>query len=728
MSLINKIEVSRGIYWVDVVEANLYILCACPADSVKHLMKRGLILTKEQNGIKYESGPNAILLSDVMLQNGNFSNMAEFPTLQMLYRQGMLIPNHINNNGTKPLLIGSKEQVQMQLKYIYRGNYGLTSEKELIEAGSSEKLAKELMNIKLKFAFGQIKKSSDFLDSLILNHLKVEIKNGVFIERKAVNIFEITYKDETVLIDLNLKPKENYEPPYKLGFYNIKREYFAIINSGQGDGWDTSRPTMSSVLVYQGKIYLIDAGPNISCTLSSLGIGINEIEGIFHTHAHDDHFAGITSLIRADHKIKYFATPLVRASVTKKLSALLLMEESKFSDFFEICDLEFDEFNNIDGLEVKPILSPHPVETSIFIFKALGKDGYKTYAHFADIISLTSLKKMVSDEFYEKVKEEYLQEVDLKKIDIGGGLIHGDAEDFKNDKSHKIVLAHTSFELTPRQKEIGSGAQFGAVDILIPVNKDYAYRYAHEFLESYFPNVALSQLRILLNSDIVTFNPDTILIKDKEPNKYIYLILTGSVEVIQTKANIYNLISAGSLIGEITGLISLPSMETYRALSYVQALELPSSLYLEFVKNNKLYSSIEKLKDNREFLQKTWLFGEEISYPIQNKIAQNMKKAHFQKGYIFSKEEQNIFLISKGKVKVMLGEHLAEILTEGDFFGEDSAIFQILSIFEFIAIENLEIFLIDGRLIKDIPIVRWKLIEREEKWKKTIKSLTFKNE
>ncbi len=105
-----------------------------------------------------------------------------------------------------------------------------------------------------------------------------------------------------------------------------------------------------------------------------------------------------------------------------------------------------------------------------------------------------------------------------------------------------------------------------------------------------------------------------------------------------------------------------------------------------------------------------------------------MKKAHFQKGYIFSKEEQNIFLISKGKVKVMLGEHLAEILTEGDFFGEDSAIFQILSIFEFIAIENLEIFLIDGRLIKDIPIVRWKLIEREEKWKKTIKSLTFKNE
>ena len=46
-----------------------------------------------------------------------------------------------------------------------------------------------------------------------------------------------------------------------------------------------------------------------------------KIEGIFHTHAHDDHFAGFTTLMRADHRIKYFATPLVRASVAKKLSA-----------------------------------------------------------------------------------------------------------------------------------------------------------------------------------------------------------------------------------------------------------------------------------------------------------------------------------------------------------------------------------------------------------------------
>lgn len=734
MPLISKVEVSKGIYWVEVSEVGLYILCGCPADSVKHLMKRGLILNKEQNGVKYESGPNAILLSDVMLQNGNFANMAEFPVLQMLYRQGMILPNHPNNTGKKPLLIGSSEQVNTQMNYIYRGNYGLTSEKEIIESGVSKEVAQELMRMKLKFAFGKIHDSNDFLDSAIVGEERIEIRDEVFIERKRVNIFEISYKGEKVTVDLNLKPKENYEAPYKLGFYDIKREYFSIIHSGQGDGWDIYRPTMSTVLVYQGKIYLIDAGPNIAYTLSALGIGINEIEGIFHTHAHDDHFAGITTLIRADHKIKYFATPLVRASVMKKLSALLSMDEDKFSDFFEIYDLICDEDNDIDGLEVKPIFSPHPVETSIFIFKTLGKGGYKSYAHFADIVSLSTLEGMitedsdeigVSSKLFEKVKEDYLQEVDLKKIDIGGGLIHGNAEDFKDDNSTKIVLAHTSFDLTQREKEIGSGAPFGAVDVLIPVNRDYAWRYAHEFLHCYFPQTPISQIRVLLNCDIVTFNPDTILIKEGERNQNIYLILTGTIEVIQTKSNVYNLVSAGSLIGEVSGLISIPSMETYRALSYVQVLELPSELYLEFVKKNHLYANIEKLKDNREFLQKTWLFGEETSYPIQNRISQNMKKVNFKKGHTFDGEGKRIFLISKGSVEAILGDNLAEILREGDFFGEDSAIFDTPPLFKFKAIEDLELFAIEGELIKDIPIVRWKLIEKREKRKNIILKLNF---
>ena len=67
MAELSKIQVSKGIYWVEAPAAGLTILCGCPADSVKHLMKRGLIGTTEARGFSYETGPNAILLSDVLI-------------------------------------------------------------------------------------------------------------------------------------------------------------------------------------------------------------------------------------------------------------------------------------------------------------------------------------------------------------------------------------------------------------------------------------------------------------------------------------------------------------------------------------------------------------------------------------------------------------------------------------------------------------------------------------
>ena len=106
MAQINVVDVVPGISWIEIPEADLRILCGCPADSVKHLMRRGLIRPATVAGTHCETGPNVILLSDVMVQNGAFCNLAEFPVLQMLYRQGMILPGHPNNTGRKPLLMG----------------------------------------------------------------------------------------------------------------------------------------------------------------------------------------------------------------------------------------------------------------------------------------------------------------------------------------------------------------------------------------------------------------------------------------------------------------------------------------------------------------------------------------------------------------------------------------------------------------------------------------------
>jgi len=724
------LPVTIGVYWIEVPEADLRVLCGCPGDSVKHLIKNGLIRPRAKDGVVFESGPNAILLSDLILQNGDFCNLAEFPVLQMLYRQGMILPNHPNNSGEKPLLVGSSEQVEAQKQYIYRGNYGLISQEEIVQAGIDEQTAAEMIKLKLRFAFGRIKPSSELLDTRAIGNDQVEIKNRVFIFRKSENVFEFKYEGETEEVDLNLKHGEKYESAYPLSFQKIKREFFGVIHSGEGDGWDISCPSMSSILMYHGNIYLIDAGPNLLFNLTALGIGVGEIEGVFLTHAHDDHVAGIAALMRSGKKVKFFSTALVRISVEKKISALLSIEEEWFADFFEIHDLEFDTWNDIGGLEVMPRFSPHPLETNTFVFRALGPDGYKSYAHLADIVSLAVLKGMVvgadaepgiKPSFFERVRGEYLEFADVKKIDIGGGMIHGLADDFRQDESSKIIFAHRAVILTAVEKEIGSNASHGATDVLIPGNADLSLRSAFSLLSSSFPSISLHHLRTLINNAIVSFNPGSIIIKEGEISPHMVMILTGTVEKIHSGTNDYSHLESGAIIGELSTLKDEPSLATYRSSGYVNALLIPSVLFKEIVAKDDALEEIRKTLEIRQLLLSTGLFGEDVASPMQDKVIASLRKRRFEIGSVLSHDDLSYLnVVVTGRVTRLVGDELIDTVGPGDFLAEERAVFNIPCMYRIRADEVTEVYQIKGEVLREIPIVMWKLLESYQKRVKRI--------
>lgn len=721
MAKIRKSKLANGVFWLEFPKADLRILCGCPADAVKHMMKRGVIMSYESSDVFHESGPNAILLSDLTVQKGSFANLGEFPVLQMLYRQGMILPDHPGNTGVKPLLLGHSDQLAAQIEYIHRGNYGLLNEEEIIEAGATPEQAKDLMRLKLKFAFGKIANSEDLLDSLVIESEPTLIRNDVYVKRLATNIFEFSYKNEKTVVNLNLDSNELYTPSYTLGRYMAKREYFSVLHSGEGDGWDIERPSMASVIIFQGKIYLIDAGPNIETTLHALGIDISEVEGIFMTHCHDDHFAGLPSLIRSDHRIKFFSTSLVRAATVKKLSALMSLDESRFEQFFDIQDLKNGEWNNVDGLEVHPVISPHPMETTVLFFRAQWGNGYKTYAHLADIASFDVLEGMVTEEddrpgisraYCDTIKQAYLTPADIKKIDNGGGLIHGMSKDFIHDESKKIIFAHTSHPLSDKERQIGSGAPFGTVDVLIPSKQDYLYGRAHGYLQSFFPDLPLDQFKLLLNHDVVDFNPEEIIIRDGDEIKDIYFILTGSAEMLDTKTNTVHRMSAGSFIGDMHGLHGAKSTETYRAVSFVKALSFPIDMYREFVKRNDTFQFISMLAQKRDLLQKSWLFGGAISDGIKNAIAATMhvtKETSLLTDYDFVRGY--IGLIKEGTVQLKLGDSVFQTLGPGDTLFEEHAVYGMKSIFEPVFSEDAAIAMIPTVTIENIPVVQWKLLE-----------------
>lgn len=713
-----KIKVATGITWISIPEVEFHLLCGCPMDSVKHLMRLGLIRGIVRDGISYETGPNAILLADTQMQNGDFANVSEFPVLHMMYRQGMVIPGHPGNKGNKPMLIGIEEQIESQSQYIFRGAYGLTTKNELMDGGVSEGEADEMLSLKNRFNFNNIRKTEELLDLVVISDKPKTLDNGVTIERKGFNLYEISYKGEREEIDLNLHKMERYEPPYTLDFHRIKREYFSVIHLGDGNGWDKNRPCMGSILTFQGKFYLIDAGPSLHFSLTSLGISVNDIEGIFQTHAHDDHFCGLTSLVHTDHRIKYFATPLVRKSVVKKMTALMGVDEEMFAKSFEIHDLKCGEWNYMDGLEVKPVNSPHPVETTVLYFRTFWHDGYKSYGHLADIASDRILKEFlnedkygngISEQYYNEVWKHYLMPADLKKIDIGGGMIHGDAEDFRDDQSKKIILSHKEIELDDSEKEIGSSASFGMQDILIPSVANYHTIYTRQYLKSLLPGISRGDINILQNGQIGSANVGTILIKKGDPVRKLYLIISGLVEMISRVETRNSILSSGSLIGPINTIDNKPAYQTYRTASYVEYLEIPSEIFLFILKRNNQEKRIKQLSQNRSFLRKSRILGITCSCYMINKIAEHMELVQLKKGSrISDMKKKGIVLLKSGRIALYKKKQFVEDVKIGRVFSIENLFEEMKPVFTEKVEEDSEAYIIPFEMLSDIPVIIWK--------------------
>ncbi len=706
-----------GVWWVEIPEVELRILCGAPMDSIKHLMRRGLVKKIEKDGVVFEIGPNAILLSDVAIQSGRFWNLAEFPVLHMLYRQGMVIPGHPGNTGSKPILTGLEERAEAVLGYIYRGTYGLATREEMTEAGIPAKDLDELWRLKLKFAGGDIKSPHDLVDVKTVNDGEVSLPGGVKLIRDSENIYTFSYKGKSLQVDMNLPAGEDWSASYTLNHVDVDDGYFSVIHIGEGNGWDPEKPCMGSIVTYRGHKYLIDAGPGIDYSLQALGIDVSEIEGLFITHAHDDHFAGLTSLLRGDRKVNVYATKPVTATVRFKCAALLEREPDFLDHLVNINYLEEDVWNDIDGLEVRPTMSPHPLETTIMFFRALWEGGYKSYAHLADIISETVLNKFISpdgisEKFRDRVFAEYHRKADIKKIDAGRGLIHGFAEDFIDDPSERLILSHIEGNLSPGEKEIGASVAFGQVDILIPDRGDRLRDISATLLDRTVPGIPRGDYNLLLNGKVQRIMPGTPIVKKGSIPENLMLIITGTVDALDNGDIPSVRYAAGSLIGEEEFLKREPSKCCYRSRNYVKALRIPADIYVHALsKAGKIEKRVEVL-DGRRFLVSGKFPGHVVSCPRLDELAAVIKEKTWKSGRRIKSGKDELYIIKSGSV-LESGSNGDRLIGEGEwinlqtvlpFAGHAASLTWLVK-------TSARVVVLPGQFVREIPVLGWTLAE-----------------
>jgi ribonuclease BN (tRNA processing enzyme) len=61
------------------------------------------------------------------------------------------------------------------------------------------------------------------------------------------------------------------------------------------------RAQSSNLLIVNGALYVVDAGPGVTRRLTRARISIRDIDNIFITHAHDDHTGGLGELLTAEY-------------------------------------------------------------------------------------------------------------------------------------------------------------------------------------------------------------------------------------------------------------------------------------------------------------------------------------------------------------------------------------------------------------------------------------------
>jgi len=734
--LMNKKQVLPGVWWVDIPEAGYQVLCGAPMDSIKHLGKLGFIRKVEKDGKAYELGPNVILLSDTPIQNGRFWNLAEFPVLHMLYRRGLGIPNHPENDGSKPILIGLKSQVERVLEYIQWGIYGLSSKKEMSDYGIPQEDLENLWQLKLKFAYGNIKPAHELIDTFPLEGERVVLPGNVLLQREALNRYTLQFADQSVSVDMNLPPGKDWYPSYSLDHINVETEYFSIIHCGEGNGWGPKKPCMGSIIIFRGHRYLIDAGPGIDFSLDALGIDISEIHGVFISHVHDDHFAGISTLMRGDRKIDVYLTRPVAATARFKLASLLGKPPEIVDQLMNIHYLDEDIWNDIDGLEVRPTMSPHPIETTIIFFRAIWKNGYKTYAHFADIISLKVLQKFIaggglSKQIQEWVIATYAVPADIKKIDAGRGLIHGSAKDFAEDPSKRLILSHIEDTLSDDEKSIGVELPFGVVDNLI-VSRGYQYHEdAAKLLKQTLPGLLEDDYKLLLNGKVQRIAPGSQVLLEGNTPKALLFIIGGTIEVAFSKNLPPLRYTAGSLVGEIEILSYQPANRTYATKNHVKAIRIPVELYHHVLNKAANLSKRHAILMRRQLLYSGKFPGDVVSYPRLDDLAEAVEEVIWERGKrIDSSKDELYLLVSGGIEETSSGNTLllpegsimsfpsvqrgtTKLLSGGSFMNLPSVLphMELGDSPTWKVVEKARVAILPGSLIREVPNLMWALIE-----------------
>ena len=152
------------------------------------------------------------------------------------------------------------------------------------------------------------------------------------------------------------------------------------------------RAQSSNLLIVNGTLYVVDAGPGVTRRLTRAGISIRDIDNIFITHAHDDHTGGLGELLTVEYNlnrtkpVNIYGPPGTETLVKAILQGLNVSSDIRISDgtrVVPIAKMVFGQDKGTGAIYQDANVKVTAAENTHFNFPpgtpAYGK--YKSYAY-----------------------------------------------------------------------------------------------------------------------------------------------------------------------------------------------------------------------------------------------------------------------------------------------------------------------------------------------------------